>query len=712
MAQEHGASQTPAAWTKIFTAFKVALDMKKLLLAAAGIFLTFLGWWCISLLFHYPRSMPKWAEADDETKSFEERKAIWGRFHARRASWNLIHELAGSPDDHDKKKIDAADVTDSFEVFLLLTEWERAYRRLSESIIREKVFEIVTEGAKVTLTYAGDPKEADATQDRLRNQKVTLQVVRLTDEVEKDVDKTFRIVMIDGVRFRVDAGSVDKLEKHLTGAMSPGEISRKAAGLPDQKLAQTAFKIFQEKLVDPAVKPSGLLRTCPWSEYRGENPYLLVAKAIKTRGDSLFGGGRFFTWLLDEEVPVVLEPLCKFLAPVVYFFDGRAGGWDRLYLIFITLWTIAVWGYFGGAICRIAAVQVARNERITLREAILFMRDRYISYIAAPALPLLLVGFFTILLMIFGWFIWIPFLGEVVGGVLWIIVIMLGFTMAIVLVGLVGWPLMTATISTEGTDSFDALSRSYSYVYQAPWQYLWYNFLAVVYGAVLVFFVGFMASLMVFLGKWGVSTAVGPASTKVESDREPAYLFYYAPRSFGWRDLMISSSTFTETKSETLPSGREIKTIDFTPEYDKAMSWNNKVGAFIVGVWIYPLFLLVVGFGYSYFWSASTIIYFLMRRYVDDTEMDEVHQEEEDFEDPFMKPATPMAPPIAETKPGTVSLSVVDAPPPVTTYTADTPPLPPPAPPEPPPPSAPPESPPSPMSEAPPEPPRENPPTM
>jgi hypothetical protein len=175
---------------------------------------------------------------------------------------------------------------------------------------------------------------------------------------------------------------------------------------------------------------------------------------------------------------------------------------------------------------------------------------------------------------------------------------------------------------------------------------------------------------------------------------------------------MISSSTFTETKSETLPSGREIKTIDFTPEYDKAMSWNNKVGAFIVGVWIYPLFLLVVGFGYSYFWSASTIIYFLMRRYVDDTEMDEVHQEEEDFEDPFMKPATPMAPPIAETKPGTVSLSVVDAPPPVTTYTADTPPLPPPAPPEPPPPSAPPESPPSPMSEAPPEPPRENPPTM
>ena len=41
-------------------------------------------------------------------------------------------------------------------------------------------------------------------------------------------------------------------------------------------------------------------------------------------------------------------------------------------------------------------------------------------------------------------------------------------------------------------------------------------------------------------------------------------------------------------------------------------------------------FLLVVGFGYSYFWSASTIVYILMRRYVDDTEMDEVYLEDDE----------------------------------------------------------------------------------
>jgi hypothetical protein len=464
----------------------------------------------------------------------------------------------------------------------------------------------------------------------------------------------------------------------------------------DPKATQAALETYKAFLVNPKLKRVGLLRMNPWSENRGGNPYLIVAEGIKTRGDSIFGGGRFFSWLFDDEAPVVLEPLYKFLTPIVYLFDGRAGFLDRLYLILIVLWTLFIWGFCGGAICRIAAVQVARNERITLREAIKFTKERCWSYFAAPVFPLVLVGILTVLLMIFGWVAWIPWLGELIGGILWPIPIIFGFIMAIVLVGLVGWPLMTATISTEGTDSFDALSRSYSYVYQAPWQFIWYNFLAVVYGAVVVFFVVFMASAMVFFGKWGVSTAIGPASTKEDTDREPSYLFAYAPTSFGWRDLMISSSRFTESKTIVEYDGRPVQRLEFTDAYDKEMHVNNKIGAGLVAVWLYPLFLLVIGFAYSYFWSASTIIYFLMRRHVDDTEMDEVHLEDEEMDDPFLKPASPPAaaePPPA--KPGTVSLNVVEppsppppAPAPATSYTTSdraSAPAPSAAPPEPPP---------------------------
>src|SRR5207248_2453545 len=132
-----------------------------------------------------------------------------------------------------------------------------------------------------------------------------------------------------------------------------------------------------------------------------------------------------------------------------------------------------------------------------------------------------------------------------------------------VLVGLIGWPLMNATISVEGSDSFDALSRSYSYVYQAIWHYLWYGLVALFYGMALVFFVGLMASLIIFLPKWAVSTTPGIGSNDPKSDREPSYLFDYAPTSFGWRDLLISDSRFVEEQRKLTPSGLPTVHYDF-----------------------------------------------------------------------------------------------------------------------------------------------------
>jgi hypothetical protein len=48
--------------------------------------------------------------------------------------------------------------------------------------------------------------------------------------------------------------------------------------------------------------------------------------------------------------------------------------------------------------------------------------------------------------------------------------------------------------------------------------------------------------------------------------------------------------------------------------------------------------MLAVGFLYSYFWTASTCIYLLLRRDADATEMDEVFLEEEQEEATFGLP--------------------------------------------------------------------------
>jgi hypothetical protein len=615
MAQDHSGPTAKAPWTKIFTAFKVALDVKKMALAAAGIFLVFAGWWAISATFFYFRTFPVYVYKTDKDKTEDKDKkeddkekqdaikAEWNRFKARRLSWNLLYKLAGYRSEQ-WEMVDAGDIATSHEEYIVLDPWVKGYR-----------------------------------------------------------DKTLTLGKI----------ADDAKEKGTLG--------------------QQALVKFDAHIKNPEVKPYGSLRISPWDEYRGENQYLIVAGTIKD-ADTVRTGRSMLNWVFSERVLVLLEPLVKFLLPVVYTFDERAGVWDRLYLILILLWTLAVWGFFGGAISRIAAVQIARNERISLGEAISFTRERALSFMGAPVFPLALLAIFVFGLMIFGWIEWIPWLGDLWAGLLWPIVLVIGFIMAIVLVGLVGWPLMIATISTEGTDAFDALSRSYSYIYQAPWQYLWYNFLAVLYGAVLVFFIGFMASLMVFAGKWGVSSAPGLAKSDPKTDREPSYLFYYAPTSYGWRDLLISSNTeHVEKVDEIAPDGHETKRYEFKKNYE--LSNMNHVGAFLVACWIYPLFLLVLGFGYSYFWSSSTIIYFLMRHHVDDTEMDEVHQEDDDLEDPFTKATTPPPPPAPAapaSKPSTLSLNVVEAPLPPAPSTNITP-----APNEPPapPPEAPPATPPS-----------------
>src|SRR5262249_41998799 len=282
-----------------------------------------------------------------------------------------------------------------------------------------------------------------------------------------------------------------------------------------------------------------------------------------------------------------------------------------------------------------------------------FARARCQSYFSAPLFPLVFLVILTVILIIFGLFSGlIPIVGDIlISGLLWPIVLVLGLVMAVVLVGLIGWPLMNPTISAEGSDSFDALSRSYSYVYQAPWHYIGYSLVAMLYGAALVFFIGFMGSLIVYTGQWAVGQAPFLASNDPARDREPTYLFVYAPTSFGWRDLLLHSSPFAEAETFVTPGGVPTVTYHMSKDYMASMKWYNYFGAYLVAIWIGLLFMLVIGFGYSYFWSASSIIYLLMRRHVDDTEIDEVHLEEEELEEPFARETAP-APQAAPTSDG------------------------------------------------------------
>ncbi len=418
------------------------------------------------------------------------------------------------------------------------------------------------------------------------------------------------------------------------------------------KLSEAKKRVYLDRLGQP--KPYARLATWPWWEDRGPNPYLLVTGQAGVPWEA----GRFWDWFLRDQFLVMIEPLVKFVQPIIYFFSPHSTGYTSFYFFLVMLWTLAVWALFGGAITRIAAVQVTRGEKIGLRESVRFTLKRLLSYLMAPLFPLALVLVVLIFMVLFGIPHLIPWFGDIFwDGLLWWLMLICGLVMAVTLVGLVGWPLMSATISTEGTDSWEAVSRSYSYVYQKPWHYLWYSLVAIAYGAVLVFFVGFMGSLMVYLAEWGVSKNWFVSL----ANREPAYLFVYTPTSFGWRTLLLEGATvhgqkvvengvinpdaYADYLDHIRPDGTTYPWPDEKTKEREVLSFANKFGAFLVSIWLGVIFLLMLGFGYSYFWSASTIIYLLMRRHVDAAELDEVYLEEDEQEGPYGGHFVPPAPP-------------------------------------------------------------------
>jgi hypothetical protein len=605
-------------WTELFRGFRVAIGLSKLGLAAAGILVMALVWYVLAVIFYnFPGAgKPDWPNAVPESQytSYEEGPkrdaARWAAFLDARQKWNLLLEAAGpAPTDEIFETADLADTLPEYKA----------------------IDSLVTKG----VTEPDDSRVRSLLDHMVHRHKVT----------------------------RAD---IKQLIDYLP-APAGGKEAEADARASNELLAKAL--LVNRKIV----KPAGTLRTMPWFEDRGPNPFLLATGQAGVPWEA----GHFGDWLLTRQGPVLIEPLVKFLRPVVYFFSSRAGWLARLYFLLVIVATLATWAFFGAAITRMAAVEVARNEKISPIDALRFVCRRYLSYALAPIFPLVLVAVFVVLLIVYGLLHMIPGFGDIViDGIFWFVAIALGLGMACFLVGLVSWPLMITTISTEDEEGFNAFARAYSYLLQAPWHYLWYSVVALAYGAVVVFFVGFMGSLAVYLASWGVNKG-----TFVPS-RNPSYLFVYAPTSFGWRDLLLQGASVEEGGGAVVQEG-QINPTAYT-HYVGEMRWWNQIGAGLVAFWLGLFFLVILGFGYSFFWTECSIIYLLMRKHVDDAELDEVYfEEDEQDEYPLgppaaAKPAAAPTPGMTMVEPPSLRVSTPPAPaapPPVTPPAAGPPPV-------------------------------------
>jgi hypothetical protein len=136
---------------------------------------------------------------------------------------------------------------------------------------------------------------------------------------------------------------------------------------------------------------------------------------------------------------------------------------------------------------------------------------------------------------------------------------------------------------------------------------LWYTVVAIIYGALTFLFV----RLFIFL-------------TLSFTHRFAGY--------WVWRKTDAEISVWN-----TIWPGSGFWHLPYSPDY-AALGFGSKIAAFLVAFWVFLVIASLGAYLVSFYFSSSTIIYYLMRREVDATELDDVYLEQAD--DEFAEPVT------------------------------------------------------------------------
>jgi hypothetical protein len=195
----------------------------------------------------------------------------------------------------------------------------------------------------------------------------------------------------------------------------------------------------------------------------------------------------------------------------------------------------------------------------------------------------------------------IPYIGEIVVGLSMLPAFALGTLMALVIIGaLAGSSLMYPVIAFEGTDSFDVMSRTFSYVYTKPWHLALCYVLSIVYGGICYIIVRFFTFLTLSI----------------------TYLFLW---------LSLLSPAAKQTQASKLDAIWQPPTFfEFMPKTDLgSLIFSESVSKFLINISVAIIVAIMVSFIFSFIFSANTVIYAIMRNKVDNVPLTEIFKEQD-----------------------------------------------------------------------------------
>lgn len=290
---------------------------------------------------------------------------------------------------------------------------------------------------------------------------------------------------------------------------------------------------------------------------------------------------------------------------------------DKPFAVFYGLFFVFVIALGGGALARMVACEVATGERLRIRDAVDFALESWPRLLLTPLLPLLIVAALCLVLAVLGAVGFLPWL-DVIGGVLYVIALIVGFIVAFLVIGYAaGFSLLIPAVACENCDAADAQQRGYAYVLSRPFHAVGYFITALLGMTIGYLFVTFVALVILtvttaMLSMWNSNPAIKAGAGErimLENLRliaQDDWLKIYKPSAIG--DDADDPSELVFEATHRLPAGESHQRLAASG----VTFWQNFVSS------------LVASYVFAYFFAAATLVYLLLRKKCDGQDPTEI----------------------------------------------------------------------------------------
>ena len=336
---------------------------------------------------------------------------------------------------------------------------------------------------------------------------------------------------------------------------------------------------------------------------------LLTAATWELSGSTEFSALHVFTLLVMGQGFEMLGTFLPLLNPI-------AGGLGH-FIFSLLLWAALfwIWSGTGGIISRLAVLEYARDDLPTLGDARQLVRSKRGSYMLALVWPLIVIAFCAALNALGGLVASVPYVGRVLlvfPGYPLLVISAVGIVFVAV-VSVLGFGIIMPAVSASGRGGLESWITACSYVLYGLRRFVCYTVVAGIIGIIAAVVAWALGEFLIYVIYKTVNIGFLP--------------------SMAWLDY------------EAGETGIAL--------YSAGTGWNGFFSTLMVAL-LMIIRAVPAAYVFSYFFTANTVVFFLLRKEVDNVEIDEVYEEEEGEEEVegLVEPAAAApAEPEAEEKP-------------------------------------------------------------